>query len=94
MLHPGSEEGVLLTGFAAYRSYFKDALDWLGVDVHLFRVGEYKSFAEPYIRNDESADAREADLYWMNGIWTDFLGEIATARHLDAAKATRLHQVN
>jgi protease IV len=84
LLHPGSEEGVLLTGFGAYRSYYKDALDWLGVDVHLFRVGEYKSYAEPYIRNNQSPEAREADLYWMNGIWTDFLKEIAAARHLDA----------
>ena len=84
LLHPGSEEGVLLTGFGAYRSYYKDALDWLGVDVHLFRVGEYKSYAEPYIRNNQSPEAREADLYWMGGIWADFLKEIASARHLDA----------
>ena len=88
LLHPGSEEGVLLTGFAAYRMYFKQALDWLGVDVHLFRVGEFKSFAEPYIRNDESPEAREADLYWMGGVWNDFLKDIATERHLDAAQLT------
>ncbi|MEP6484598.1 MAG: signal peptide peptidase SppA [Rudaea sp.] len=88
LLHPGSEEGVLLTGFGAYRMYFKQALDWLGVDVHLFRVGEYKSFAEPYIRNDQSPEAREADLYWMNGVWGDFLKDIATQRHLDAAQLT------
>ena len=30
LLHPDSLEGVLLSGFGAYRSYFKDALDWLG----------------------------------------------------------------
>jgi protease-4 len=88
LLHPGSEEGVLLTGFGAYRMYFKQALDWLGVDVHLFRVGEFKSFAEPYIRNDESPEAREADLYWMGGVWNDFLKDIATQRHLDAAQLT------
>jgi protease-4 len=88
LLHPGSEEGVLLTGFGAYRMYFKQALDWLGVDVHLFRVGEFKSFAEPYIRDNESPEAREADLYWMNGVWGDFLKDIATARHLDAAALT------
>ncbi len=86
LLHPSSEEGVLLTGFGAYRMYFKQALDWLGVDVHLFRVGEFKSFAEPYIRDSESPEAREADLFWMNGVWTDFLKDIATARHLDAAQ--------
>ena len=88
LLHPGSEEGVLLTGFGAYRMYFKQALDWLGVDVHLFRVGEYKSFAEPYIRDSESPEAREADLYWMNGVWGDFLNDIATSRHLDAGALT------
>ncbi len=88
LLHPGSEEGVLLTGFAAYRMYFKQALDWLGVDVHLFRVGEFKSFAEPYIRNDQSPEAREADLFWMGGVWNDFLKDIATQRHVDAAQLT------
>ena len=86
LLHPDSLEGVLLSGFGAYRSYFKDALDWLGVDVHLFRVGEYKSYAEPYIRNDQSPESREADLYWMNGLWAGYLKDVAEARHLDAQK--------
>jgi protease-4 len=83
LLHPDSLEGVLLSGFGAYRSYFKDALDWLGADVHLFRVGEYKSYAEPYIRNDASPEAREADLYWMNGLWSGYLKDVAEARHLE-----------
>ncbi|TLY50508.1 MAG: signal peptide peptidase SppA, partial [Gammaproteobacteria bacterium] len=45
LLHPDGD--LLLEGLGRYRNYYKDALDWLGVDVHLFRVGEYKSFAEP-----------------------------------------------
>ena len=85
-LHPGSLEGVLLTGFGAYRSYYKDALDWLGVDVHVFKVGTFKSYPEPYVRNDASPDAKEADLFWMNDLWGDYLKDIAAARHLDAAK--------
>jgi protease IV len=86
LLHPSSEEGVLLTGFSAYRSYFKQALDWLGVDVHLFRVGEFKSFAEPYIRDDESPEARAADLFWMGDVWNEYLKDVAAQRHLDAAQ--------
>lgn len=86
LLHPGSLEGVLLTGFGAYRSYYKDALDWLGVDVHVFKVGTFKSYPEPYVRNDASPDAKEADLYWMNDLWGGYLKDIAAARHLDAAK--------
>src|SRR5581483_2335830 len=55
---------------------------------HLFRVGEYKSAAEPYVRNDSSAEAKEADLYWMNGIWGDYLKDVAAARKLDPAALT------
>jgi len=81
LLHPDGD--LLLEGLGRYRTYYKDALDWLGVDVHLFRVGEYKSFAEPYIRNDASPESKEADLYWMNGVWGDYLKEIGAARKLD-----------
>ncbi len=51
--------------------------------MHLFRVGEYKSSAEPYIRNDASPESKEADLYWMNGVWNDYLKDIGAARKLD-----------
>jgi protease IV len=79
---------VLLEGFANYRSYYRDALDQLGVDVHLIRVGQYKSAGEPYILNHASDAAKEADLFWMGGIWNEFLDEIASMRKLDAATLT------
>jgi protease-4 len=81
LLHPDGD--VLLEGLGRYRTYYKDALDKLGVDVHLFRVGEFKSAAEPYIRNDSSPEAKEADLYWMNGVWSDYLADVSAARKLD-----------
>lgn len=81
LLHPDGD--LLLEGIGRYRTYYKDALDMLGVDVHLFRVGEYKSYAEPYIRNNASPESKEADLYWMNGVWNDYLREIGDARKLD-----------
>ncbi|MEP7042727.1 MAG: signal peptide peptidase SppA [Dokdonella sp.] len=79
------EGSVLLEGFANYRSYFKDALDKLGVQVHLIKVGTFKSAAEPYILNQASDAAKEADSYWMGGIWQEYLVEIAALRKLDAA---------
>ncbi len=77
---------VLLEGFANYRSYFKDALDKLGVQVHLIKVGTFKSAAEPYILNQASDAAKEADSYWMGGLWQQYLGEISSLRKIDAAK--------
>jgi protease-4 len=78
------EGSVMLEGFASYRSYFKDALDKLGVQVHLIKVGTFKSAAEPYILNQASDASKEADSYWMGGIWQEYLTEIAALRKIDA----------
>ena len=77
--------GVMITGLANYRLFYKDLLDKLGVDVHLFRVGRYKSAAEPYILDHASADSKAADSYWMDGLWGEYIDEVARLRKLDAA---------
>ncbi len=77
-LHPMG--GVLLQGYGVYRNYFKDALDKLQVNVHIFRVGEYKSAMEPFIRNDMSEEAREANLVWLEDLWGVFTRELAQRR--------------
>jgi protease-4 len=83
-LHPSG--AVLLEGIGRYRAYYREALqDKLGINVHLFRVGEFKSFAEPYIRDSASPESNEADLFWMRDIWSRYLQEVAALRELDAA---------
>jgi protease-4 len=85
-LDPMSQGGVMLEGLAAYRQYFREGLqDKLGVDMHLFKVGEYKSAAEPYVRDAASPEAKEADLFWMNDVWQRMLADIGKARGLPAA---------
>lgn len=84
------EGGMLFEGLGRYRLYYREALqDKLGVDVHLFRVGEYKSAAEPYILDAASEEAKEADLYWMNDIWDRYLDQVAKARKLDKAEIVK-----
>jgi protease IV len=77
--------GVMLTGLANYRLFYKDLLDKLGVDVHLFRVGQFKSAEEPFILNHASPESKEADSYWMGGLWDRYLDETAKLRKLDPA---------
>ncbi|WP_199100823.1 signal peptide peptidase SppA [Dyella sp. ASV21] len=77
--------GVMITGLANYRLFYKDLLDKLGVDVHLFRVGQFKSAAEPYILDHASAEAKEADSFWMGGLWDSYVNDVAKLRKLDAA---------
>ena len=85
-LDPMSQGGVMLEGLASYRQYFREGLqDKLGVDMHLFKVGEYKSAAEPYILDAASPESKEADLFWMNDIWQRMLADAGKARGIAPA---------
>jgi protease-4 len=80
---------VTLEGLSRYRQYFREGLqDKLGVDVHLFKVGTYKSAAEPYVLDAASPASKEADLFWMNDLWQRYLGDVAKARRIDIAQLT------
>jgi protease-4 len=78
LLHPDGM--VLIEGFGRYRTYYKEGIDRLGITWNVFRVGEYKSAVEPYLRDSMSPEAKEADLEWMGDLWRAWLGGAATAR--------------
>lgn len=80
---------VLLEGLGVYTNYFKDALDKLGVQVNVFRVGEFKSAVEPYERNDMSPEARTANAAWLGDLWKSYGATIGTARKLSADAVDR-----
>jgi len=71
---------VLLDGYGRYRTYYKEGIDRFEVDWHVFKVGEYKSAVEPYLRNDMSDEARESNLEWMGDLWRSYLVDVAAAR--------------
>ena len=73
---------VLLRGLSRYSTYFRGALDALGVKVHVFRVGEYKSFSEPFTRSDMSDEDRDATRDLLDGMWAHFRTDVAAARKL------------
>ncbi|MBT2115864.1 signal peptide peptidase SppA [Dyella sp. LX-66] len=84
LLDPMGE--VELSGLAEYRLFYKNLLDRLGVNVHLFRVGQFKSAAEPFVLDHASPESKEAASYWMNGLWDRYLDEVARLRRMDPAK--------
>ena len=73
---------VLLDGYGRFRNYYKDGLDRAEIDWNVFRVGEYKSAVEPYLRDDMSDEAREANLEWLGDLWDAYLVDVAAARNL------------
>jgi len=82
-LHPMG--GVLLTGFGAYRNYFKSALDKLLVNVHVFKAGRYKSALEPFTRNDMSDFDKKANSALLDVYWESYKSDVAGQRGIEAA---------
>lgn len=73
---------VYLEGYEYYRTFFRSALEKLQVDLNVFRVGEFKSFVEPYIRDDMSAEDREASQVWLSGLWAAWERDVTASRKL------------
>jgi protease-4 len=74
---------VLITGIGAYGNYFRNALEKLDIKVHVFRAGDYKSAAEPFLRSNMSAEAKEDISAVINQLWLSYTGKIESLRELE-----------
>ncbi|NMF89181.1 signal peptide peptidase SppA [Aromatoleum petrolei] len=81
-VHLAPDGFLLLPGLARNVSYFKGALDALGVKVHVFRVGEYKSFSEPFTRTDMSDEDRQSSRELLDTLWAGMRERVAGSRKL------------
>lgn len=84
VMHPLGE--VALTGYGTYRNYYGGLLDRLKVNIHVFRVGTYKSFVEPYTSTGMSEAARQANRAMIDRLWSSFVERVAPNRGLEPAK--------
>ncbi len=73
---------VMLEGYGRFRNYYKEGLDRAEIDYNVFRVGEYKSAVEPFLRDSMSEEAKEANLDWMGDLWDAWIADVAPARNL------------
>lgn len=76
---------MLLEGYGRYKMYFKSALDKLEINQHIFRVGTFKSAVEPFIRDDMSDAAKEANKLWLSDLWLQYKEDVAKNRGFDIA---------
>ncbi|MGQ3052192.1 MAG: signal peptide peptidase SppA [Roseateles sp.] len=86
-LHPMGMVG--LEGFGRYRTYYKDALDRLGVTAHVVKAGTYKGAAETYTENGPSPATRESVGLVYGELWSGFTATIEAARKLPAGSLVK-----
>ncbi len=81
--------GVAISGPGGTLLFYKGLIDKLKANVHVFKVGTYKSAVEPYIRAEMSPEAREAMQAVYGTLWQNWQDEVKKARpKADLALAT------
>ncbi|MCI0920206.1 signal peptide peptidase SppA [Sphingobacterium rhinopitheci] len=76
-------EGSLdFKGISSSVVFMKEALDKLGIEMQVIKVGTYKSAVEPFILNEMSPANREQVNSYINSIYTTFLADISVDRKI------------
>ena len=70
--------------------FFKDALDKLGIEAQIFKVGTYKSAVEPFMLNDMSEANREQLEVYAGESWAQIVGAVGESRGLTAGRVNEL----
>ena len=83
-IHLNPMGAIILSGYGNYRPFFKEALDKLKINLHVFRVGNYKDAVEPFIRNDMSAASKAQASLWLNELWQVYTNGVENNRELPA----------
>lgn len=79
-------QGALdLHGLASIPVFYKDALDKLGIEMQIFKVGTYKSAVEPFTQNEMSEANREQVSAFLNDSWSFLKKDLAESRSLTTA---------
>ncbi len=79
-LDPTGEVGW--NGLSAQKMYFTRAMEKLGVEMQILKVGTFKSAVEPYFRTSMSDADRLQTQQFLDGIWDEYKTAVGASRHL------------
>lgn len=69
-------------GLSSSHIFFKGTLDKMGIEMQIFKHGEFKSAVEPFILEKMSAPARLQTETYLSSIWNNTLKNISKSRDL------------
>jgi len=79
--------GIDLIGLRAEVLFFKNALDYLGVEPELISLGQYKSAGEVFNREEMSEASRAMSISILNDLQGRILAKLASGRGIDRTVA-------
>lgn len=69
-------------GYSSQLTFFKGAMEKIGVEAQIIRVGNYKSAVEPFINDKMSDYNRKQVTAYVGGLYDTFLDGIASSRKI------------
>lgn len=69
-------------GLASIPMFFKEALQKMGIEVQVFKVGTYKSAVEPFTSTEMSPANREQVTSYLNDLWSFMAKDMTESRKL------------
>ena len=82
--------GAFVMGPGGMRLYYGEALARYKVTPHIFKVGTYKDYVEPYTQSQASPASKEARNALIAAMWEDWQAHVKAARpKADLARVTR-----
>lgn len=76
-------------GLSVQPFFYKDFLQKLGVDIQVFRVGNYKSAVEPYLREDMSEENRLQYKALIESMWQQVASDVSRSRKIPTDSLNR-----
>ncbi len=77
-------------GLSSERTFFKGALEKLGVEMQIFKHGKFKSAVEPFILDHMSDPSKEQTITYVNSIWNHIAAGISQTRGISATEINTL----
>ena len=77
---------ISVSGFGIGTFFYKSLFDEIGVNVELFRAGEFKGAAEPYVRNNFSKENRKQYINLLDYRMENYLDNISKSRGIKEDK--------
>ncbi|MDO8928619.1 MAG: signal peptide peptidase SppA [Bacteroidota bacterium] len=69
-------------GLGGERSFYKKALEKLGVEVQIVRHGKFKAAVEPFLLDKMSDENRLQTETYLNSLWNEMLVDISASRNM------------
>ncbi len=79
-----------LNGISANLTFFKGTFDKLGIEPEIFRVGDFKSAVEPFIRKDMSEPNELQMKSILGSLYSHYLEKVAASRNISVTNLEAL----